>query len=368
MSLNIHWLCNVPSPYNEYLFQSLAADPEINLTVHFQEKNVSSHPWTQPMTQGFPSRFAERRLGLDWKLIDLAIHDKSSIFIVSGWNHPSRWVLFIILIFLKKPYILWTDTPDFDKPRMWLKDALRTNGLTWIFRSALAIMGTGGPGVEVLIKMGAPKEKTVNFPLWVPLPQKTNNERTISDNSRITFFSIGRLDPIKGYDLAIKAFETVAATRHREKFEFWIFGDGPERSALELMVNKTGMTDIVTFWGWQEPSFIQDKIQEADILVHPALWEPYGVVVLEAMALGKLVLGSDNTMAMLDRIVHNVNGLIHRTGDVKQLSEDIIFFIENPDRILSMGREARQTAEKWPIKRGIDIIKGIAHQETVQRM
>ena len=365
MSLNIHWLCNVPTPYNDYLFQNLAADPEINLTVHFREQNISSYPWTQPMAQGFQSRYYKKIIGLDWELIKIATTDIRSIFIIGGWNHPALWIVLGILILRKRSFVIWTDTPNINKSRTGLIARLRSIWLNWIFRSAYAIMGTGQPCVQIFNKMGVPYEKIINFSYWVPLPRVMNNRRKTCEDKRTIFFSIGRLIPIKGFDLSIKAFEIVAGTQYKEIVEFWIFGDGPERNRLELMATNAGLADRVKFWGWQSPSFIQDKIKKADVLVHPAIWEPYGVVVLEAMALGKPVIGSNTTMAVLDRIMHGVNGFVHEPGDIKQIAEQLIYFIENPDKIALMGREARTVAEQWPVEVGVDVIKGIARQDSV---
>lgn len=359
MFLKIHWLCNSPSPYNDYLFRNLNADSNINLTVHFKEKNVASHPWSEPLAQGFQSRYYNKFLGLDWEIIKIAIREKGIFFVVAGWNHPVQWIVMSILKFRKLPFAIWTDTPNLEKRRMWLMDILRTTWLTIIFRSAYLILGTGSPCVKALQLMGVPHDKIINFPCWVLLPNKTENRRNINKDGRIIFFSIGRLADIKGYDLTIKAIDIVVKNYSKDMIEYWIFGDGPERKTLDHLVKEKGLDKIIKFWGWKEPAFIQDKINEADVLVHPALWEPYGVAVLEAMALGKPAICSNKTMAAIDRITPTENGLIHRAGDIEQLAKHLSYFIENPDQVETMGAAARCKAQEWPVERGVEIIKNI---------
>lgn len=359
MNFKIHWLCTAPSPYNNYLFQTLAADPEIDLLVHFKKGKLLSHPWVKPMAQDFPARFYKTKFGVDRELVGLAIKDNSSLFVLGGWNHPTTWAVLNILLISRRPFIVWTDTPNLHKKRTLIKDKLRSKWLKTVFRNAVAMMGTGRPGTQALSKMGCPEEKAVDFPYWVPLPKDWNTNKLSFEDS-IKFFSIGQLIDRKSYDSAIRAIGKIFHKRGNLNIEYWVFGDGPRRKDLERLTIQTGIKDIVKFWGWQEPSFIHEVVKKADVFVHPALWEPYGVVVLEAMALGKPVIASDKTMAAIDRIKDGTNGFIHRTMDIEQITQQVLYFIENPDEVLRMGKEARRTAEKWPVEQGVEIIKGLA--------
>lgn len=107
-----------------------------------------------------------------------------------------------ILMVRNKPFILWTDTPNLNKARPWLKDKLRAYWIKLVFRNAVAVMSTGKPGCEAMAKLGCPKGKIINFPYWTPLPTEWSDCNNISKTSTI-FFSIGRLNRIKGYDLLL---------------------------------------------------------------------------------------------------------------------------------------------------------------------
>ncbi len=361
MSFKIHWLCAAPSPYNNYLFKALAADPEIDLQVHFRKGRLSSHPWVSQAPRDFPARYYEEVFGVDKELVGLALKDETSLFVLAGWNHATAWAVLNILIIRGRPFVVWTDTPDLSRKRAWIKDELRSRWLRTVFGRATAVMGTGTPGVKALQEMGCPAEKTVDFPYWVPLPRDWDARKSPPVDS-LRFFSVGQLIARKGYDLALRALGRVF--RHnlgnKRNVEYWIFGDGPERKNLEMLAEEMGIAEIVKFWGWREPSFIQREIREADVLVHPALWEPFGVVVLEAMALGKPVIASDRTMAAVCRVRNGTNGFIHAVEDVEQLSDHLGYFVENPARISPMGKEARSTGEEWPVERAVEIVKRLA--------
>jgi hypothetical protein len=70
-----------------------------------------------------------------------------------------------------------------------------------------------------------------------------------------------------------------------------------------------------------------------------------------------VVLASDATGAALDRVKHGINGFIHTSGAVDELTEHIVWLFQNVDRIPSMKNEARKTAEQWPVSRGVAITK-----------
>jgi glycosyltransferase involved in cell wall biosynthesis len=315
------------------------------------------------MAQGYHSCHYDKFLGVDKTLFRLSLSDENSFFVVGGWNHPTVWAVLTMLIIRRKPFVIWTDTPNCCERRPWIKEKLRSYLLKIIFDNSAGVLVTGKPGVEIVEKMGYCPKKIINFPYWVPFPENELIGEVFFRDS-IRFFAIGQLIKRKGYHLAIKALGSVLnRCKKNRNIEFWLFGDGPERNNLESLSKQMGLADIVTFYGWREPEFIKEKIRQADILVHPALWEPYGVAVLEAMALGKPVIGSDKTIAVLDRVRHGVNGFIFPNQEMDQLAKHMKFFIENPDAIIAMGRKARNSAEEWPVKRGVIIIKNLLTNE-----
>jgi glycosyltransferase involved in cell wall biosynthesis len=74
------------------------------------------------------------------------------------------------------------------------------------------------------------------------------------------------------------------------------------------------------------------------------------------MAAGVPVLGSTLAGAVHERVVNGRNGLLVEPASVEDLARAISFLAENTARIADMGREARRTAEEWPVERGIETI------------
>src|SRR6266487_1378788 len=84
----VHWLSWLPTPYNDYLFQHLAGDSAIDLTVHYRNRVLSSHPWQSALAEGYRARFYNLLFGLDWHLLSLVLRNRRAFFLVAGWDHP----------------------------------------------------------------------------------------------------------------------------------------------------------------------------------------------------------------------------------------------------------------------------------------
>ena len=354
----LHWIAASPAPYNDFLFHTIGKDPEIDLTVHFGRLTSASYPWKSTLAQGFCSRVYQTRFEIDWHLVSRAMTDKNSFFIIGGWDEPTTQLLLTILGIRQYPFAIWTDTPWLKRGRPFFKALARSTWLRLIFRSASVVMGTGKPAIAALTEMGCPKEKLRSLPYFIPLTEiglSKPHKRKPGTN----FLACGRLEEIKGYDLAIGAFARAIELCPNESSKFIICGEGTQRSALEAKIRALGLEGHITLPGWQEPSDIERHLLLCDAFVHPARWDPYAVAVLEAMAFGKPVLGSDRTMAVLDRINQNMNGLIHKCGDKEELAAHMAFVMQEPGLTKKIGYEARKTAEEWPVQRGVKIIKEI---------
>lgn len=99
----------------------------------------------------------------------------------------------------------------------------------------------------------------------------------------IVFGTIARLDPIKNQGMMIRAFADVQKTNPTARLI--IVGDGPERKALETLVDELAVTDAVIFTGFiAQPA---DYINLLDVFLLTSLSEGTSMTLLEAMSAGK---------------------------------------------------------------------------------
>lgn len=355
---SLHWLCRQPTPYNDHLFQGLENEPSLELTVHYRNHILPSHPWRSTLAQGYRARFYKTIFGIDWYLLSLAMKERRAFFVIGSWDHTTSIILLVLLRLLKKPYALWTDTPNLKRKRYPFYAFLRMSFLRWIFAGAAQIMGTGELALVNLQKMGCPEALLVNFPYYIDVAKTKPIIRKISAGQPIVYASLGRLAHEKGYDLVLTALAHVFRNSGRG-FCYKIAGTGSQEKALRQQALSLGIVDSVEFVGWLEPDAIPDFLADCDVFLHPARFEPYGVAVLEAMACGKVVLGSDATAAVLDRIQSGENGFIHRSDDLEDLTIQIRRVLDQQENWLTIGRAARATAEEWPVSRAVEIIRAI---------
>ncbi len=357
--LQLHWLCWQPTPYNAYPFRSLAQDAEFDLTVHFRTPRVASHPWdSASMEEGYHSRYYRPVLGIDWRLVRLALTSRQAFFVIGGWDEPTVAATALGRIGMGAPFAIWTDTPT-DHGRGPVKRRIREGWLALLFAQATYVMGTGRPALGVLQQMGCPAGKLVNLPYFVDLNVFSPSSRP----SRVpVFLSSGRLvNAQKGYDLALRALALAAdaAGLPRTRISYRIAGTGPDAATLRRLAAQLGLTGV-DFTGWLEPSALPGFYASGDVLLSPSLVEPYSVVVLEAMASGLVVVASEATGAALDRIEPGVNGFIHRTGDVADLAGRIVPLLSDANSMTRIGQRARLTAAAWPVSMGIATVKQAA--------
>jgi glycogen synthase len=130
---------------------------------------------------------------------------------------------------------------------------------------------------------------------------------------------VGRLVSDKGVDCLLRALASLKEKGITPKLS--IIGDGSEKPRLEEMCSKYDLFDRVSFLGARSQAEIGALLQRHQILVVPSLWaEPFGIVALEGLACGCVVIGSDK--GGLPEAIGPC-GLTFPNGDVAALAEKI---------------------------------------------
>ncbi|WP_235935878.1 glycosyltransferase family 4 protein [Tritonibacter mobilis] len=95
------------------------------------------------------------------------------------------------------------------------------------------------------------------------------------------FVWIGRMVPYKGADLAIRALSQAP-----QEARLTLYGDGPQRAALEALVRDLGLSERVAFAGWLAHEDLSQELGQYRALLFPSLKEANGIIVQECMAIG----------------------------------------------------------------------------------
>lgn len=155
--------------------------------------------------------------------------------------------------------------------------------------------------------------------------------------------AMGRLVHKKGFDLLIHAFSKVKSEFPR--LELLIAGDGDERDALERLIAELGLRDRVTLLGFADRGKTIALFLGCEFFVLSSRVEPFGIVVLEAMASHKAVLAT-RSGGVVDLVQDGVNGLlVEPTADA--LAAGMREMLANLELTRSMSAHAYTTIQHW---------------------
>lgn len=136
---------------------------------------------------------------------------------------------------------------------------------------------------------------------------------------------IGRLVPQKGISL----FLAVAAVLAESETDmvFVIVGDGPLQNELEKKSEELGIKDKVFFLGFRKDA--KQILKLFDVFLFTSEWEPFGLVIIEAMALGVPVVALNNKGAVNEIITNGIDGLVIDKAEPTLLAQLVVRLLSN---------------------------------------
>jgi glycosyltransferase involved in cell wall biosynthesis len=152
-------------------------------------------------------------------------------------------------------------------------------------------------------------------------------------------FSIGRIVNEKGFDMIIDAAPQII--KHYPSAVFVIAGKGPLLEHYKTIVGQLSLDNYIKFVGFVNDQERNDLYKKCHIALFPSMYEPFGIVALEGMANGKPIIVSD-TGGLSTIIEDGVSGMKIKPGDVKDLTEKIIYLLDNEEIASSLGANSKE--------------------------
>ena len=149
--------------------------------------------------------------------------------------------------------------------------------------------------------------------------QRFKTKERKKNNKKFHITSIARLVKYKGHDLTIE----IADVLREMNFHFFItiYGKGPEHNNLQNLINKKELNSFVKLAGITD--YPEKALADSDLYFHSTKNEPFGLVLIEAMASGIPVITTDGK-GNRDLIQDRVNGLFFYKRDPKAIAKAII--------------------------------------------
>jgi len=157
-------------------------------------------------------------------------------------------------------------------------------------------------------------------------------EINISNEKYIVF--VGRLEKIKGVNTLLKAMKNIPDVKLK------IIGNGAQEIQLKKYKDLNNLHNV-EFLGKREKEEVLEIVRKSLFIICPSEWyEVLGFVIIEAMLLGKPVIGS-RIGAIPELVIENLTGLLFDAANAGELSEKIVKLYYNNELISKYGQNAK---------------------------
>lgn len=160
-----------------------------------------------------------------------------------------------------------------------------------------------------------------------------------------TILFAGRLVSQKGVDVLLRAVRVLLFRFPAARLI--IAGDGDDVLYLRRLCRYLGISEEVSFVGWQSPRSLVNLYQTARVVAVPSHYEPFGLVALEALACATPVVASD-TGGLADIIRNGVDGYLFPANDHLRLAHRLAILLSDSSFAAELGKAGRMRAAEFP--------------------
>lgn len=327
--------------YNYYLMQSMADTAKVLCINPYSNSAIGSVNHHQIKSLGlkvlwFPFFTALKLIGL---------RNKSNTHLVLTFSR-SRWIYWVYYPILRKlfglHYTVIIHGGGLSKWRFKFP-------FVWFFKNADYVVA-----ISERIKQEYEKRSGVEIKLLPPLipfnlsdlsKDEARNRLGVSQSAKV-ILQVGSLKKLKHPETAIEALRYLEQSYLKEKQILLMFaGDGPDRTKLEQMVIKDGLTNYVKFLGNVSREQINHVYKQADLYLIASDFEGTPLSMLEAME-NRLPVIASNAPGINNIIIDKVNGRLFPIGNGKELAAIIRSVLSNPEPTQNWTLNAKKTIKR----------------------
>ncbi len=176
---------------------------------------------------------------------------------------------------------------------------------------------------------------------WSDNERAEHRAKLAEPDEKIVMF-VGRFVREKGIQVLLNAASVILAQEPRTKF---LIVGGGNREKLERFVHWAGLGDKVLFTGFMANRSLHMLYRCADVAVFPSLYEPFGIVALEAMAADAAVVTSD-AGGLQEVVLHDKTGTTSFSNNPESLAWAILHVLQDAERAEKLKEAAKQRLNK----------------------
>jgi len=362
-----------PVQYQAPLFQKLARHPQIDLTVYY-ESDFSLQgerdpgfgvpvKWDRPLLEGYRSKFLKNGIGMSSggrSLGSLAIipefwHEQYDAVFIHSYATLLSLMAYVGAWLSQTPVLLHTES-ELIRLRGPLTQAIKRLFLGVLFRGTAGFQAIGLPNRAFYRYYGVPESRIYHTPYsvdnefftsegakWIAQREQLKVGLGFAPNVPIILFS-GKLIPRKRPMDLLRAYAGVVEEGVAAGLLF--IGEGELRPVLEQFAREQGLTQV-KIAGFQNQTQLPRYYAVGDVFVLPSEFDPWGLVVNEAMLFSIPVIVSDRVGAGPDLVQDNETGYTYPVGDVMRLRALLKQLVLNTDLRQRMGEAAQERIMHW---------------------
>lgn len=153
----------------------------------------------------------------------------------------------------------------------------------------------------------------------------------VFDKTRFNIVTVGRVSYEKGMDIAVQTCAKLVE-RGATNICWWIVGDGPAMPQIRTAIAEMDIDPYIKLVGMKDNPY--PYVRQADLYVQPSRVESFGLTILEALILGKVVVSTE-TFGAKENIINGINGLLCE-ANVYDISKTIEKLLENTEIITNL--------------------------------
>jgi len=365
-----------PTQFDGPLFSRISQAGLIDLTVYYLEtdriadkvdKELGFSPnWDIPLTERYrsvvcPRQFV-RRVRLLWR--ECVVGGNYDLVIVPGYARLDTNLL--VLAARRQAVGMRLDTaPIHPQPRLkyWCKRTV----LRRFFRRFATFHPVGSLTERYLEGLGVSASRMFRFPyaadnaylaqrasLFRPERGRMLSDLGISPGSFVVLGVLkfvpreNPMELLRGFQLFHQTFPDSALI---------LVGAGALEGEMKAYVGTEKLSNCVRLVGYAKYSELPKWYAISNVFVHPALYEPWGVSVNEAMACGLPVVASSSVGSSYDLIEDGANGYRYPSGNAQALADCLASIASRPDRGRALGERSERLIKEWDFESAMKSIE-----------
>jgi len=341
---------NIIAPYKSLLFNELGTICP-DLRVLYMAETESDRDWAirkdfldfpyDILFKGSLDDVSQVRVALrTWRWLNEFGPD---VVIIGGYNYFACWAGFFWAKVNRKKVILWFDSTEEAKPRIVLKEMIKS----LLLKRCDGANAYSQKGKAYLMKLGMEEGRifvngnATDNPFYFDQTKRLKKDRDLLSKkfgvAPKNFLYVGRFSPEKNILFLLKVYQKLKT--QKSNWGLILVGNGPQKNRINDYINEYNIKDVY-MPGFKQKEEVPEYLAVSDVLVLPSISETWGLVVNEAMAAGLPVLVSKRCGCYPDIVKDNFNGFGFDPYDESELYNLMEGIIQGRYDLTQMGEKS----------------------------